>query len=128
MLNIFRSRPGPASFSQEDKHWLLGNTNGKPMNSLDEALVTTAFDAESDQDVVNIKKNMATIKTIKRLCFIKLVVFIPEHILTRLLFNKQKSNKHLTLTKLYYRLLFNKISLVEFNKNLISLTKDSIIL
>lgn len=115
-----------AKFLKDDSRWLMNNIVGK-LTSVEEALLQSAFDNETDQDVEIIKKEIKNIKFLKRVCFTKLALFIPEYLLTFLLFQKKYSVGKKELASLYYKFLFNKISLENFKIKLKTLMKDAII-
>lgn len=115
-----------AKFLKDDSRWLLNNITGK-LTDAEEALLQTAFDSETEQDIKLIEKEIKNIKFLKRVCFIKLALFVPEYSLTLLLFQKKYSTSKKELATLYYKFLFNKISLEDFKIKLKSLMKDGII-
>jgi hypothetical protein len=117
-----------ANFAKEDKGWLLSIlTKQRPLSHYEEAIVFSAFDAETGQDIERIEKEIKQTKFLKRVCVMKLMVFIPEYLFSVLFFGKKTSRLKKELASLYYKFLFNKISLKNFKNQLNSLSKNSII-
>lgn len=117
-----------AILSDEDKKWLRLHNNGKQLNGLEEAVIEANFDTETDQDHENIIRNMTTMLVIKKLCVLKLILFVPEQLFTRIFLGSQKALVHRKCSALYLKVLRNKLTLVEFNKSLLIVTKNSIII
>ncbi len=118
-----------SNFMPDDRHWLMGCApQARKLTPMEEALVLTTWDSETEQDIVNITKNMLRVKQIKRMCVAKLLVAGPEQLVTILLLGKTRAAMHRSCVKLYWKFLRGKISLVEFNKSLMSETKESIII
>jgi hypothetical protein len=114
-----------ASFQKEDTNWLLNHA--KNINELEEALLFSAFDTETNFDIDKIQKEMEQTKFLKKVCFIKLLTFIPEYVLTFFMFERKYSIAKRRIAKLYYNFLFNKINLNNFKKELKNLTTNNII-
>jgi hypothetical protein len=108
------------------KNWLLNNVPSG-LNDLEEGLVLAAFDTETGFDIQKIEKEMKSINFLKRVAFVKLTLFVPEYVLTYLLFSKKYSTSKKELAKLYYKFLFNEINLDKFKIKLNLLIKDGII-
>lgn len=118
-----------AKLSDQDKHWVgVVPTKGRKLNQVEEALIATTFDTETDYDVTNITNLMEKVKLINRLCVVKLLQFIPEQILTYIFLGSARARTHRKSAAVYLKFLRKKISLDNFQKDLLSITKDSIII
>lgn len=108
-----------AKFIKEDRHWL--STTFRTYIELlpeEEAMISSAFDTETDGDVKLIKKEISQIRFLKKVCITKLAVFPLEYVLSLFLFTKTTNDTKLDLAKLYYKFLSNKIDLPSFKKEL----------
>ncbi len=118
-----------SKFIADDKHWLMGCTpSQRALNPMEKALVLTTWDSETDNDEKNIAANIVKIKIIKKLCAVKLAMFVPELLLTIPLLGKKRARMLTTCAWLYFRFLTGKLNLVDFNKSLMFVTKESIII
>lgn len=114
-----------AKFNLDDKGWLFSITpDQRVLDNMEEALVVTTFDAQTEQDVVSIEKTMKQTSFLKRVCLYKILTFPFEYLLMVLFFKKEhKSNKKL-ITRLYWKFLRNKISMTDFKKELSGYSKE----
>ena len=72
-----------------------------------------------------VKTEPDAIKTSKRLCFIKTVIFPFEYCLYKLLLDKNVSSLRWELQKVYWGFLVNKLTYVEFMQKLVQLLSTS---
>lgn len=114
--------------SKRDTNYLLNAARKNlTLGDMEEAIVLASFDAETSQDIDRIEKELIQQAFLKRVCLVKVLLFIPEYFLMALLFPaKIRIGKQKT-TSLYWKFLFNKISYDKFNKELTTLLKEGII-
>lgn len=114
-----------AKLSKEDVTWLL-RCPAKQNNLTDKekAIVLGVFEEQTNFDVSLIQKELKEIQFLKRVCWVKLIMFIPDYILIRCLISKIFAQAKVRATKLYWKFLFNKISLKTLKTELNHLAKE----
>lgn len=118
-----------AMFNKNDRNWLMSATKSqRPLNNVEETIVYTTFDTETNYDIDLIEKEKKQTKFLKRVCLYKLITYPFEYVLFSLFFNKDHRANKKNLTKLYWKFLRNRISLVDFKKELTGMSKDGKIL
>lgn len=94
------------------------------LNQFEESMFCMQFDAQVEFDILDIKQEMKENKLLRRVCLYKILLFIPEFLLTFCLFGFKTSTLRMTETKLYWKFLRKQISYEKFEKDLTKLTKS----
>lgn len=107
-----------ASFNPEDRDWLKSIIKLGHFSKLDNAMIETAFDEQTDYDVAAIEKVLKQDKYLRRVCLYKLIVFPLEYCAIRTLLGKDEAREHLHLVRLYKAFYKKQISHEVFQENL----------
>ncbi len=94
------------------------------LTELEYAQLMMQFDMNCEADIEEIKTIEKETKFLKKVCFYKVVMHIPEWCFTRILFGKQEASYRSKSTSLYWRFLRNKVSLEKFGKEMNVLLKS----
>lgn len=115
-----------AELDKRDRKWLIANSP-RQLNELEQVLLETTFDEQTEYDINLIEKEQRQTSFLKRVAIYKLITFFPDYILTLILFPKKyRETKRKTLD-LYTKFLFKKINLERMKKELKLLLSDGII-
>lgn len=113
-----------ASFHPEDSLWLIATKPPGKLNEVTESLMFMTFDQQTLFDSQKIEKSMKETKFLKRVCLYKLAIFIPEYILSFILFSKNFRAAKKKLIKAYYKYWCNEIDMVKFKEELKRIAKE----
>lgn len=94
------------------------------LNDFEQAMFASQFDIQCEWDIQDIYQNSKELVLFKKVCFYKLLLFIPEFILTVIMFGKESSIYKLKETKLYWKFFRKKIDIETFKKDLTELVNS----
>lgn len=114
-------------YRAHDSHYLILNTNGH-LNQIEKSFLEMRFDQETEYDFQLARKEVETIKQLKKMCFLKLITFLPEAFIANIIYSKKENKARQALNRVYFKFLFNKIDYNTFKKELTQLSKDDIML
>jgi hypothetical protein len=107
-----------ATFVKEDKEWLNTSLKGGKFNEFEETLLFSAFDTQTEYDIVQIEKKIKKEKYLRKVCLYKILMHPFEYVLTRAIFDADKGKELRKLNSLYLSYYRNKISVEELEKKL----------
>lgn len=123
----------PAKFDARDKQWLKNNSpTSNKLTITEESILINVFENETDVDVQDIEKQLfldfkkqKEEKFLRKVALYKIVLFIPEYFLMRLMmFDKQYLAHKVSLNKLFLNFYRKKIDFKSFKKSINELTRS----
>jgi hypothetical protein len=114
-----------ANFSFQDGYYIRINT---PLNQLEQALLESQWEGETDYDVKHIEKELLNIKKLKKVCLVKFITLPLESLVAYFTYSKKDNDNRKSLNSIYIKFLFNKINYQQFKNDLLKLSKNDIIL
>lgn len=115
-------------FDKADKEWIASSLKQGNINKLDEALIETSFDQQTDYDISSITKKMIKEKYIKKLCLLKMLTSPMDIALITLVFGIDKAKDKIKVTKSYYAYWKGTLSLTVLQNRLQSSAEEGTIL
>lgn len=112
-----------ANFAKEDRNWLSSFISKDSLPEITKSVMIQTFDMESNFDAELIERELIETKFLKKVCLLKILLFVPEFFLTTLIFGKKQRTNLLTTTSLYYQFLTNKLKFREFQAQLSDFVK-----
>jgi hypothetical protein len=98
------------------------------LTPFEEAQIKMQFDMNCDLDEHDIREIKRETSFLKRVCIFKIIMFLPEYLLTFIFFGKEEAKGKKKITGLYWRFLRNKVTLERFSKELINLAQQGKVL
>lgn len=94
----------------------------KPLSALDMTLIETTFEQDADEDCKEITKSIKDSAILRKVCIVKLLLALPQWVITRVVLGKLYAEDHMLVCKLYWNFFFKKINYNDFKKEY---TKDN---
>lgn len=114
-----------ARFEKQDRHWLPLIAKWGDINPVEETLLLTTFDQQTNFDIKVIEEQIRKEKQAKRVCLYKMIMYPFEYILIKLLFGTKGLEDKTTAHKIHKAYYKNKISYIEYTKRLANFFKDA---
>lgn len=116
-----------ANFDKVNKNWLMGISKDNIISPLDEAVIQTVFEQESDEDEKIINLQIKQEIYLRKICLLNILIFPIEWVLTRLIFDKQYTELKTKAVKIDLLLYRRKINIEEFRKQHMSIKQLAVI-
>lgn len=94
------------------------------LKEIEEMQLAMQFDMTVDYDIEEIKAIEKETKFLKKVCFFKLILALPEWLLVRIIFGKEEASYKKKINVLYWKFLRKKISIENLGKEMTVLAKS----
>lgn len=113
---------------KSDGSWVRSSLKQGKFSEVEEALIMSAFDEQTDMDVTDIKNHVEQEKFLRKVCLTKMLIFPMELLAISVTLGLNKGLEHVELVKIYAQYYRKKIGFNEFQarlKNLINKEKTN---
>ena len=95
------------------------------VNEYDEALISVLFDQETDYDIEEMERLMQEERLMRKICFIKTLVFPIEYIATLAILGGRWAKEKRDAQSLYWKFLRKKVTYNQFQRELVRVIRNA---